>query len=168
MFFDTKRAGRGFVADRGLASIGYGLPGSLGAQLAAGDRRVVGLTGDGGLNMTLGELETAKRADAPFVLCVINNAASGYVKALQHSVYGKGNYQSSDLVEMDYAMIAKAMGCHGIRVEDPSQLDHALSEGLENRSSPTIIDIVVTRDPAEMLPGVDSRTLVVAKGDRPV
>jgi acetolactate synthase I/II/III large subunit len=168
MFFDTKRAGRGFVADRGLASIGYGLPGSLGAQLAAGDCRVVGLTGDGGLNMTLGELETAKRADAPFVLCVINNAASGYVKALQHSVYGKGNYQSSDLVEMDYATIAKAMGCHGIRVEDPSQLDHALSEGLENRSSPTIIDIVVTRDPAEMLPGVDSRTLVVAKGDRPV
>jgi acetolactate synthase-1/2/3 large subunit len=168
MFFDTKRAGRGFVADRGLASIGYGLPGSLGAQLAAGDRRVVGLTGDGGLNMTLGELETAKRADAPFVLCVINNAASGYVKALQHSVYGKGNYQSSDLVEMDYASIAKAMGCHGVRVEDPSQLDNAVSEGLENRSSPTILDIVVTRDPAKMLPGVDSRTLVVAKGDRPV
>jgi acetolactate synthase I/II/III large subunit len=168
MFFDTKRAGRGFVPDRGLASIGYGLPGSLGAQLAAGDRRVVGLTGDGGLNMTLGELETAKRADAPFVLCVINNAASGYVKALQHSLYGKGNYQSSDLVEMDYAQIARAMGCHGVRVEDPSQLDHALSEGLENRSSPTVIDIVVTRDPAEMLPGVDSRTLVVAKGDRPV
>jgi acetolactate synthase I/II/III large subunit len=37
IFFDTKRAGRGFVADRGLASIGYGSPGSLGAQLAAGD-----------------------------------------------------------------------------------------------------------------------------------
>jgi acetolactate synthase-1/2/3 large subunit len=168
MFFDTKRAGRGFIPDRGLASIGYGLPGSLGAQLAAGDRRVVGLTGDGGLNMTLGELETAKRADAPFALCVINNAASGYVKALQHSVYGKGNYQSSDLVEMDYAGIAKAMGCHGVRVEDPSQLDKALREGLENRSSPTVIDVIVTRDPAEMLPGVDSRTLVVAKGDRPV
>jgi acetolactate synthase I/II/III large subunit len=168
MFFDTKRAGRGFIPDRGLASIGYGLPGSLGAQLAAGDRRVVGLTGDGGLNMTIGELETAKRADAPFVLCVINNAASGYVKALQHSVYGKGNYQSSDLVEMDYAGIAKAMGCHGVRVEDPSQLDKALREGLENRSSPTVIDVIVTRDPAEMLPGVDSRTLVVAKGDRPV
>jgi acetolactate synthase I/II/III large subunit len=168
MFFDTKRAGRGFIPDRGLASIGYGLPGSLGAQLAAGDRRVVGLTGDGGLNMTLGELETAKRADAPFALCVINNAASGYVKALQHSVYGKGNYQSSDLVEMDYAGIAKAMGCHGVRVEDPSQLDKALREGLENRSSPTVIDVIVTRDPAEMLPGVDSRTLVVAMGDRPV
>jgi acetolactate synthase-1/2/3 large subunit len=100
--FDTKRAGRHFIADRGFASIGYGLPGSMGAQLAAPKRRVVGLTGDGGFNMTLGELETARRAGTPFVLCVFNNAASGYVKALQHSMFGAGNYQSSDLVEMDY------------------------------------------------------------------
>ena len=93
-----------------------------GAQLAAPNRRVVGLTGDGGFNMTLGELETARRANTPFVLCVFNNAASGYVKALQHSMFGSGNYQSSDLVEMDYAAIARAMGCNGIRVEDPDGL----------------------------------------------
>jgi acetolactate synthase-1/2/3 large subunit len=62
LLFDTKRAGRHFIADRGFASIGYGLPGSMGAQLAAPTRRVVGLTGDGGFNMTLGELETARRA----------------------------------------------------------------------------------------------------------
>ena len=85
LLFDTKRAGRHFIADRGFASIGYGLPGCMGAQLAAPKRRVVGLTGDGGFNMTLGELETARRVGAPFVLCVFNNAASGYVKALQHS-----------------------------------------------------------------------------------
>ena len=66
----------------------------MGAQLAAPKRRVVGLTGDGGFNMTLGELETARRAGTPFVLCVFNNAASGYVKALQHSMFGAGNYQS--------------------------------------------------------------------------
>ena len=166
--FDTKKAGRHFIADRGFASIGYGLPGSMGAQLAAPTRRVVGLTGDGGFNMTLGELETARRANTPFVLCVFNNAASGYVKALQHSMFGKGNYQSSDLVEMDYAAITRAMGCRGIRVDDPSKLAGALREGLENTSSPTVLDIVVTRDPAKMLPGVDSRTLVVNKGDRPI
>jgi acetolactate synthase I/II/III large subunit len=166
--FDTKRAGRHFIADRGFASIGYGLPGSMGAQLAAPKRRVVGLTGDGGFNMTLGELETARRAGTPFVLCVFNNAASGYVKALQHSMFGAGNYQSSDLVEMDYAAITRAMGCKGIRVEDPAQLAPALKEGLENTASPTVLDIVVTRDPAKMLPGVDNRTLVVNKGDRPV
>ncbi len=145
LLFDTKRAGRHFIADRGFASIGYGLPGSMGAQLAAPKRRVVGLTGDGGFNMTLGELETARRAGTPFVLCVFNNAASGYVKALQHSMFGQGNYQSSDLVEMDYAAITRAMGCRGIRVEDPSQLAPALREGLENTATPTVLDIVVVR-----------------------
>ncbi|HLN10269.1 MAG TPA: thiamine pyrophosphate-binding protein [Xanthobacteraceae bacterium] len=168
LLFDTKRAGRHFIADRGFASIGYGLPGSLGAQLAATPRRVVGLTGDGGFNMTIGELETARRAGAPFVLCVFNNAASGYVKALQHAVFGRGSYQSSDLVEMDYAAIARAMGCRGIRVEDPAGLGAAIREGLENTSSPTVLDVVVTRDPANMLPGVDNRALKVEKGDRPV
>jgi acetolactate synthase-1/2/3 large subunit len=166
--FDTKRAGRHFIANRGFASIGYGLPGSMGAQLAAPKRRVVGLTGDGGFNMTLGELETARRSNAPIVLCVFNNAASGYVKALQHSMFGKGNYQSSDLAEMDYAAIARAMGCKGIRVEDPNKLAAALRDGLENTASPTVLDVVVTRDPAKMLPGVDNRMLTVTKGDRPV
>lgn len=168
LLYDTKRAGRHFIADRGFASIGYGVPGSLGAQLAAGKRRVVGMTGDGGFNMTIGELETARRSATPIVVCVFNNAASGYVKALQHSMYGKGNYQSSDLVEMDYAAIANAMGCKGIRVEDPAKLNAALREGLDNTSTPTVLDIVVTRDPARMLPGVDNRTLTVTKGDRPV
>src|SRR5436305_5833019 len=168
LLFDTKRAGRHFIADRGFASIGYGLPGSMGAQLAAPTPRLVGLTGDGGLNLTLGELETARRAKTPFVLGVFNNAASGYVKALQHSMFGAGNYQSSDLVEMDYAAIARAMGCKGIRVDDPDKLAAALREGLENTASPTGLDIVVTRDPAKMLPGVDNRTLAVTKADRPV
>src|SRR5690606_4881 len=116
LLFDTKQAGRTFVADRGFASIGYGLPGAMGAKLGVGEgRQVVSLTGDGGFNMTLGERETARRLGVSFVLCVFNNAASGYVMALQHSLYGEGNYQSSDLVEMDYAKGANAMGCLGIR-----------------------------------------------------
>lgn len=169
LLFDTKKAGRHFVADRGFASIGYGVPGGLGAQLGVGaKRRVVSMTGDGGFNMSMGDLETARRLNASFVTCIFNNAASGYVKALQHSVFGPGSYQSSDLTELDYAAIARAMGCNGIRVTDPEKLRGALREGLENTSSPTVLDIVVTRDPAKMLPGVDNRTLKVQKGDRPV
>jgi acetolactate synthase I/II/III large subunit len=99
---------------------------------------------------------------------VFNNASSGYVKALQHAVYGAGNYQSSDLVELDYAQIARGFGCLGIRVADPEKLQAALQEGLANTSTPTIIDAVVTRDPARMLPAADNRTLKVEKGDRPV
>jgi len=168
LMLDTKQAGRHFLPDRGFASIGYGVPGGIGAQIAAGRRRVVALTGDGGFNMSLGELETARRVGANFVTVVFNNAASGYVKALQHAVYGKGNYQSSDLVEMDYAQIARGFGCHAIRVTDPEKVAAALSEGLANTSTPTVIDCVVTRDPARMLPAADNRTLKVQKGDRPV
>jgi len=169
LLYDTKRGGRHFVADRGFASIGYGVPGGIGAQIGVGPgRRVVSMTGDGGFNMTLGEMETARRLGANFVAVVFNNAASGYVKALQHAVYGAGSYQSSDLIEMDYAAIARAMGCHGIRVTDPEALAGAIGEGLENTTSPTVLDVVVTRDPARMLPGVDNRTLTVQKGDRPV
>ncbi|MGI9525366.1 MAG: thiamine pyrophosphate-binding protein [Hyphomicrobiaceae bacterium] len=169
LMFDTKRSGRHFLPDRGFASIGYGVPGGIGAQLGVGSgRRVVSLTGDGGFNMSLGELETARRVGANFVTIVFNNAASGYVKALQHAVFGAGSYQSSDLVEMDYAAIAKGFGCHGIRVTDPEALRGAIFEGLENTSLPTVIDVVVTRDPSRMLPAADNRTLKVEKGDRPV
>jgi len=89
---------------------------------------VAALTGDGGLNMTLGELETARRLGIGFALIVVNNAASGYVKALQHLMYGEGAYQSADLSETDYAAAACALGCHGIRVERPDDLAGALRD----------------------------------------
>jgi acetolactate synthase-1/2/3 large subunit len=166
LLYDTKRPGRGFVPDRGLASIGYGLPGAIGATLGAGGAPVVAITGDGGFNMTLGELETARRLGLAFSLVVVNNAASGYVKALQHLIYGGGAYQSSDLHEINYAEVAEALGCAGIRVEKPDELAPALESGFERRDRPTVIDVVVTRDPAKMLPGVDNRTAKVEKGDR--
>jgi acetolactate synthase-1/2/3 large subunit len=165
LLYDTKSAGRSFIPDRGFASIGYGLPGGIGASLAAPDRPVVAISGDGGFNMMLGELETARRAGCGLTVIVVNNAASGYVKALQHAMMG-GRYQSADLKEMDYAAIARTMGCGGIRVEDPEALSPAVRQGMEERDRPTVIDVVVTRDPAQMLPAVDNRTVEIKQGDR--
>jgi len=166
LLFDTKKAMRNFVPDRGFASIGYGLPGAMGAQLAAPDAVVVGLTGDGGFNMVLGELETARRMNLGVTVIVVNNAASGYVKALQHLMYGEGNYQSSDLSETNYANVAEAMGCQGIRVEAPDDLASALGAAFAETGRPTVIDVMITRDPSRMLPAVDNRTVKVKKGDR--
>jgi acetolactate synthase-1/2/3 large subunit len=166
LLFNTRSARRTFVPDRGFASIGYGLPGAMGAQLAAPDAVVVGLTGDGGFNMVLGELETARRMKLGLTVIVVNNAASGYVKALQHLMYGEGNYQSSDLSETNYAGVAEAMGCHGIRVDHPDQLPDALKAAFAERERPSVIDVMVTRDPGKMLPAVDNRTVQVRKGDR--
>nr|WP_323781204.1 thiamine pyrophosphate-binding protein [Amylibacter sp.] len=166
LLFNSKQARRTFVPDRGFASIGYGLPGAMGAQLANPDAVVVGLTGDGGFNMVLGELETARRMKLGITVIVVNNAASGYVKALQHLMYGEGNYQSSDLAETNYAKLAEAMGCHGIRVEDPAHIADALKAAFAEKDRPSVIDVMVTRDPAKMLPAVDNRTVQVKKGDR--
>jgi acetolactate synthase I/II/III large subunit len=165
LLYDTKSPGRHFIPDRGLASIGYGLPGGIGAALAAQSTPTVAITGDGGFNMMLGELETARRAGVGLTIVVVNNAASGYVKALQHAIF-RGRYQSSDLVEMDYAAIARAMGCNGMRIEDPDRLGEALRTGLAERTCPTVLDVVVTRDPARMLPAVDNRTVEIKQGDR--
>ncbi len=106
LIYDTKKAGRGYIPDRGMASIGYGVSGGIGAQLAAPDRPVFTLTGDGGLNMTLGDLETAARLQVPVTVLVVNNAASGYIKALQHAMFG-GRYQSADLSDLNYANIRR-------------------------------------------------------------
>jgi acetolactate synthase-1/2/3 large subunit len=165
LLFDTKKPGRFFVPDRGFASIGYGLPGAMGASLAAPGRAVVSLTGDGGFNMMLGELETARRMGLSFTIVVVNNAASGYVKALQHLMYGPGAYHASDLAETDYARAAQALGVRGIRVEDPGVLADALTLGMSSEG-PTVIDLVVTRDPAKMLPAADNRAVQIKKGDR--
>ncbi|MDK3074708.1 thiamine pyrophosphate-binding protein [Sedimentitalea sp. JM2-8] len=166
LLFDSRRPGRGFVPDRGFASIGYGLPGAMGACIAAPERSVVAITGDGGFNMVLGELETARRMGLAPTIIVVNNAASGYVKALQHLMYGEGAYQSSDLAETNYADVANAMGCLGIRVETPDALAGALKRALAETGRPTVLDVVVTRDPGKMLPAADSRAVKVRKGDR--
>src|SRR5215207_3048777 len=165
LMYDTKQAGRGFVPDRGFASIGYGLPGAMGAALAAEGRTVVSLTGDGGFNMMLGELETARRMNLSFAVVVVNNAASGYVKALQHLMYGPGAYHASDLAETNYAEVATALGCTGIRVERPEDVASAFQKAFATKG-PVVIDVVVTRDPAKMLPAADNRAVQVKKGDR--
>jgi acetolactate synthase-1/2/3 large subunit len=166
LLFDTKKAGRSFVPDRGFASIGYGLPGAMGVAIAAPGKTVMSLTGDGGFNMMFGEIETARRMGLTFTVVIVNNAASGYVKALQHLVYGPGSYHASDLAETNYAEAARALGCNGIRVERPDQLAGALVSAKAS-VGPTVVDVVVTRDPAKMLPGVDNRAVQVRIGDRP-
>jgi acetolactate synthase I/II/III large subunit len=87
------------------------------------------------------------------------------VKALQHALYGQA-YQSSDLMEMNYSEIGHGMGCRGHRITEPDEFARALATAMGERDRPTILDIVTTRDPSKMLPGVDSRTKTVSKDDR--
>jgi acetolactate synthase I/II/III large subunit len=156
LLLDIPVAGRHYIANRGHAAIGYGLPGALGAQLAAPHLPVVALCGDNGFAMALAELETAKREGLPITVIVVDNAALGYVKALQHGLYD-GRFISADFLEIDYADVARSLGCWGKRVEEPGDLAAALAEAVET-DLPAVVDVVTTRDASKMLPGVDSRT----------
>jgi acetolactate synthase-1/2/3 large subunit len=155
LLLDIPIAGRHYIANRGHAAIGYGLPGAIGAQLAAPNLPVVALCGDNGFAMALAELETAKRERLPITVIVVDNAALGYVKALQHGLYD-GRFISADFLEVDYAEVAKSLGCWGRRIEAPDALAGALAEALES-DLPAVVDVVTTRDAGKMLPGLDSR-----------
>jgi acetolactate synthase-1/2/3 large subunit len=155
LLFDVTATGRSYIANRGHAAIGYGLPGALGAKLAAPDYPVVALCGDNGFAMAVAELETAKRAGAPLVVVVVNNATLGYVKALQHGMY-RDRFISVDFLDVDYAAVARGFGCEGRVIEDPAHLAPALRDALSS-GVPFVLDVRITTDPSAMLPGVDAR-----------
>ncbi len=157
LLYDINLTGRHYVANRGHAAIGYGLPGAIGAKLAAPDLPVVALCGDNGFAMAVAELETAKRIGAQIVCLVVNNQALGYVKALQHSMYAE-RYLSVDFLDVDYATVAKGFGCDGERVRTHGELAIALRKGLAS-NVPYVIDAMITTDAGKMLPGIDTRTL---------
>jgi acetolactate synthase-1/2/3 large subunit len=165
LLYDVTAAGRTFIANRGHAAIGYGLPGAMGAKLAAGrDRPVIALCGDNGFAMTAMEMETARRAGAPVIVVVVNNGALGYIKALQHALYD-GRYISSDFLDVSYADVAKACGCEGLLVKDPDDLAQAFRTAMEVQADrPVLIDVRTTTDAGKMLPGVDARTRAKTSG----
>ena len=114
------------------------LPGGIGAQLApAPKRRVVGADRRRRLQHDARRARDRAPRRRHFVLCVFNNAASGYVKALQHvDVSARATTSPPTWSRWTTPAIARAMGCHGIRVEDPDKLGAALREGLANTATP--------------------------------
>jgi len=155
LLYDVRVPGRTYIANRGHAAIGYGLPGAIGAKLAAPDRVVVALCGDNGFAMALAELETARRIGAPVIAVIVDNQTLGYVKALQHSLYDD-RFISVDFLDVDYGAVARDFGCFGARVRDPNDLPRVLREAIDSGQT-AVLDVMVTTDPAEMLPGIDAR-----------
>ena len=109
-------------------SMANALPHAIGAQLAYPGRQAISMSGDGGLAMLLGELLTVALYRLPVRIVVFNNSALGMVK-LEMLVDGLPDYQA-DNGRFDYAAIARAAGIHAIRVEQPAQVQAALSEAL--------------------------------------
>jgi acetolactate synthase-1/2/3 large subunit len=139
---ETRVAGRNFV--RADGSLGWAFPGSLGAQLAAPDKQVICITGDGGFGYHIGDIETAIRLQLPVVVIVLNNQTLAFEEHVQDLLYGKVVASVNSFHDVDYGKVARAFGANGFRVTNADEFSRALAVGLE-RSGPTIIDAVIDR-----------------------
>jgi acetolactate synthase-1/2/3 large subunit len=132
-------------------AMGYGLPAAIAAGLVHRDRAVVALVGDGGLGMTLAEVETAVRCGLRTVILVFDNQAYGMIRTYQERRPG-GTAVATDLGPIDFAAAGRALGARGVRVEDDAAFEPALRQALVS-DRPTVIHLVVDR----RWEGVESR-----------
>jgi acetolactate synthase-1/2/3 large subunit len=147
-YLPALRAGMRFLTPRGMAGLGWGLPMALGAKLASPDSTVFCVAGDGGFAHVWSELETARRHRLKIIVTVLNNQILGYQKHAEDVLFGA--HTSAIYFEpVDHAMIARACGLHGIRVEDPADYGPALDRALDAEAT-TVIDVIT--DPAAYPP----------------
>ncbi len=139
-YFQTKAPGSLLMP--GIGAMGYAVPAALAGKLLFPHRQVIAVTGDGGFSMAVGGLMTARDENIPIVSVVLNNSALGWVK------HGQGNRPiASTFSEMDFAAIARAIGCRGIRVTRPQEIAPAVREALAG-TAPTVIDVVTSLRPS--------------------
>ncbi len=124
-------------------AMGYGLPAAIAAGLVHRDRPVVALVGDGGLGMTLAELETAVRTGLRTIVVVFDNEQYGMIRAHQDR-RPEGAIVATDLGPIDFAAVGRAMGARGIRVESDVAFEPALRSALV-ADRPTVIHLIVDR-----------------------
>lgn len=130
----------GFVFSNDFMAVGLGLGTAFGAAIAQPDRLTVCTPGDGGLMMSLGELETFVRYKIPALVVVINDASYGAEVHLLRNVGLPGH--GAFFRDNDFAAIASAMGAQGITVRDVGDLE-GLETWLEERRGPMVVDCKV-------------------------
>lgn len=136
-FYQTKGAGT-FLSPASTGGMGYAIPAALATKLIYPNRQVIAVCGDGGFAMAMNGLITAKEEGIPIVIVVFNNSALGWVK------HGQGDrIIASEFANIDYAAFARSIGCRGTRVEDPGQLEGALTEALDC-NEPVVVDVVTS------------------------
>ena len=136
----------------GFATMGFGPPGAIGAKLAAPDRVVLSLVGDGGFGQNPSMLATAVELDLGIVWLVMNNNAFGTIAGLQKAHYGL-TYGTTFPGSPDaptngpgYAEIARAYGAEGIRISSADELLPALEMAIAS-GKPTVLDVPMINNP---------------------
>ena len=137
-----------FVSSGGLGTMGFAVPAAFGAKVAAPDKQVVAIDGDGCFQMTAQELATATIENVPIVVAIMNNSHLGMVRQWQDLFYDK-RFSETHLPQVpDYVKLAEAYGAVGLRAETPGDVDGVIDKALSVGDVPCVIDF--RTDPEEM------------------
>ena len=140
------------LISNGLATMGFALPAAIAAALARPGRPVVCMVGDGGLAMTLAELETLARLQLPVTVVVFDDAALSLIEVKQKP--GQGGSDAVRFQSVDYALVASAMGLDSAVVTTAAEAAAVLADGWDR---PRLID-------ARIDPSTYARLIAVTRG----
>ncbi len=133
-----------WLTSGGLGTMGYGLPASLGAQVAHPDALVINVAGEASWLMNMQEMGTAVQFRLPVKQFILNNERLGMVRQWQELLHGERYSHSWSEALPDFVKLAEAFGCKGIKCEDPADLDEAIREMLAY-DGPVIFDCLVEK-----------------------
>ena len=135
---------RSNITSGGLGTMGYGLPASIGAKMAAPDRDVIAIIGDGGYQMTIQELGTVFQLRLPLKIVVLNNQFLGMVRQWQQLFFDK-RYASTEMTNPDFVGIAKAYHLTSQRVTKRDELKDAVAQMMACEG-PYFLEVVVEKE----------------------
>ena len=139
---------RTWLNSGGLGTMGYAVPAAMGAKVGAPKTPVWAIDGDGCFQMTNQELVTCSLNNIPIKVAIINNESLGMVRQWQ-SLFYQGRYSNTDLHSKrvpDFAKLAEAMGCVGLRCESKGDVDRIIKEANAINDAPVVVDFNVHRD----------------------
>ncbi len=132
----------------GLGTMGFAVPAAMGAKVGRPESTVWAIDGDGCFQMTNQELATCALNDIPIKVAVINNSSLGMVRQWQTLFY-ESRYSNTDLHSAripDFAKLAEAYGCEGLRCETAADVDATIDKAMSINDRPVVVDFVVHKD----------------------
>lgn len=153
------------VMSGGLGTMGYGLPGAIGAKIGNPDKPVISISGDGGMQMNIQEIATAVLEELPVISCVFNNNNLGMVRQWQKLFYGK-RYSMTCLrsgaacrgkcgevpcppYTPDFVKLAESYGAKAIRISNKEDIEPAFLEAMKSEKTPYILEFDI--DPEDLV-----------------
>ena len=140
------------ITTGGFSAMGFEVPGAIGAKLAAPNRQVVALVGDGSFLQTVQELSMAAQYDIPVVIVVFNNFGWECIKNLQVTQFGPDRILATNFRKRDgtpfsanLAQVAQGFGCYAERVEHPAEFASALRRALDS-GKPAVVEALCSRE----------------------